>query len=134
MNRFIDNGDGTITDATTYLMWTKDANLAKIGMTWGSASKYTNSLTFGGFSDWRLPTIKELLSLIDYSQYNPALQVGHPFINVRSNYYWSSTSFAGNPNDAWVVIMWNGYVGNYNKSDSYYNYVWPVRSLLGDVK
>src|SRR3990170_7559394 len=46
--------------------------------------------------------------------------------NVQSNNYWSSTSNANNPNNAWIVNMWNGNVNNNNKTNN--NYVWPVRS------
>lgn len=126
MDRFIDNGDGTITDTQTDLMWTKDANLTKTRMTWKEALEDTKNLTFGGFSDWRIPTIKELLSLVDYSTCHPALPIEHPFIDVQSSFYWSSTTGAYYPNHACIVNMWNG-VGDLNKS--YYYYVWPVRSI-----
>ncbi|MCX5809727.1 MAG: DUF1566 domain-containing protein [Proteobacteria bacterium] len=85
---------------------------------------------------WRLPTRQELESLLDLNNYNPALPKNHPFINVQSNYYWSSSSYAGNTNGAWVVGMGSGYVGSSSKT--YGNrYVWPVRSgqcgTLGDL-
>ena len=47
------------------------------------------------------------------------------FVGVQSNYYWSSTSFAGNPSSAWYVSLWGGSVNINDKTGTYY--VWPVR-------
>ncbi|RJQ21247.1 MAG: DUF1566 domain-containing protein [Nitrospiraceae bacterium] len=123
--RFAVNGD-CVTDNLTGLMWSRNANLAGY-MYWNAALNYANNLTLCGYSDWRLPNRKELRSLIDYSNYGPALPTGHPFTNVQSNYYWSSTSYASDTSSAWIVSMWNGFVYNFIK-DYYYVYVWPVRS------
>jgi len=128
--RFIDNGN-TVTDNLTGLMWTKDANLPNGTKTWQQALDYCNNLTVAGYTDWRLPNRKELHSLIDFSLYNPVLPSGHPFTNVQAAYYWSSTTYANNPDCAWIVGMWSGTMDNDSKSYysplSYY-YVWPVRS------
>jgi len=56
-------------------------------------------------TDWRLPNVKELQSLIDYSTYNPSLPDSHPFTNVQSAAYWSSTSVQSSPGSAWKVAM-----------------------------
>ena len=53
--------------------------------------------------NWRLPNVRELQSLIDYGRYQPALPSGHPFIGVRSAYYWTSTTYAGSSSYAWRV-------------------------------
>src|SRR5262249_3507422 len=55
--------------------------------------------------DWRLPNLLELRSLIDYSQYSPALPLKHPFRNVRTSLYWSSTTVASAPNLARFVFV-----------------------------
>lgn len=128
--RFVDNDDGTVTDNLTGLMWTKNANLDPLGelggpKTWYIALLYCNSLVYAGYSDWRLPNIRELLSLIDYSRNNPALPSGHPFEDVFSG-YWSSTTFEVSDNRAWYVYMSYGYMDIFLKSDA--KYVWPVRS------
>jgi len=123
---FTDHGDGTITDNLTGLMWTKNANLPGGTTNWPQALDYANNLTLAGHSDWRLPNRKELHSLTDYSRYNPSLPSGHPFTNVQAGHYWSSTTYAGYPDGAWIVGMWDGYVRNSSKSDYSY-YVWPVR-------
>ena len=72
---------------------------------------------------WRLPNVKELESLIDFGQVNPALPPGHPFSGVQSNNYWSSTSLGFNPIGAWGVRLVDGVLGS--KPNTFY--VWPVR-------
>jgi hypothetical protein len=130
--RFIDNGDGTVTDNLTGLMWAKDANLAKSTMTWNAAIDYANNKVSlgtscgGEYTDWRLPNRNELNSLIDVSNFVPALPSGHPFFNVQSSNYWSSTTLAYyNDSYAWDVHMIYGYVSSTSKTYDYY--VWPVR-------
>jgi len=82
-----------------------------------------------GYTDWRLSNRKELFSLIDCSQYFPALPSGHPFTNVQSGNYWSSTSYASSTYNAWFIGMSIGYVSYYSKTNGYS--VWPVRSGSG---
>jgi hypothetical protein len=131
--RFTDNGDGTVRDHLTGLIWLKNANCfgAKI---WHDALNASNNLATGqcGLSDgsspgdWHLSNVRELQSLIDYGNYNPALPTGHPFSNVQSSFYWSSTTYANGPSNAWLVYMSLGHVSNDHKDNP--NYVWPVRS------
>jgi hypothetical protein len=143
--RFIDNEDGTVTDNLTGLMWLKDANCIKTNypylspgdgngrVRWQSALDFVAGINSGtyiqcgaGYNDWRLPNRKELHSLIDHSGANPALPSGHPFSNVQSYLYWSSTTRVYYPRDAWFVnIVWGG-VDYYDKWN-YTGYVWPVR-------
>ena len=124
--RFTDHGDGTVTDNLTGLMWSKNANPAGGTKTWQGALDYVKTLITGGYYDWRLPNRKELFSLIDRSKFDPALPASHPFQNVQSYGYWSSTTYAGYTDSAWVVGMWGGGVGDDGKSYGFY--VWPVRS------
>ena len=105
--RFKDNGNGTVTDNLTKLIWLKNAN-AFSGRTWEQALSDANTLSSGSAGltdgskagDWRLPNVKELQSLIDFAYYGPALSSasgksqwasGDAFIDVQSYYYWSST-------------------------------------------
>jgi len=65
-NAFVDNGDGTVTDKVTGLMWQKGGSPSE--MKFDTAGKYVeelNSSRFGGYSDWRLPTMEELCSLLE---------------------------------------------------------------------
>jgi hypothetical protein len=130
--RFTDNGDGTVTDNLTGLIWLKNANC--FGQrTWTDAVSDCNGLASGscGLSDgssaadWRLANRFELESLLDMSQYNPALPSGHPFSNVQPTYYWTSTTYALNTAHAWYVNMNSSYVSSPEKTFSHY--VWPVR-------
>ena len=130
--RFTDNGDGTVTDNLTGLVWLKNANCFGI-RTWANALIDCNSLADGACGltdgsvagDWRLPNVKELQSLIDFGQFNPALPTGHPFTGVQ--YYWSSTTLdAGSTIGAWSVSLSLGSVIAYDKTTDVL-YVWPVR-------
>jgi hypothetical protein len=127
--RFTVSGD-CVTDNLTGLMWAKNANLPNGTKTWQDSLDYIASMNSGaglcGYHDWRLPNRKELRSLIDYSKYNPALPEGHPFTNVQSSDYWSSTTYASKTDNAWYVNMWFGLVHYYYKGGSYY--VWPERA------
>jgi hypothetical protein len=130
--RFTDNGNGTVTDGLTGLVWLKNANCFST-QTWTAALSSANTLANGacGLTDgstagqWRLPNRKELRSLADYSKYSPALPTGHPFSNVQSGGYWSGTTYAFSTSYAWGVYMVDGVVAYDDKTYAYY--VWPVR-------
>jgi hypothetical protein len=131
--RFTDNFDGTVTDNLTGLLWLKNANCFG-SRTWDEALSDANGLSAGwcgltdGSSahDWRLPNIKELQSLIDFGNTVPALPSGHPFINLHSGLYWSSTTDAYASDYAWGITIYYGNVYSYEKT-SHSFYVWPVR-------
>jgi len=131
--RFTDNGDGTVTDNLTGLIWLKDADAGDGTETWANALTICNSLANGqqgltdgsSAGDWRLPTRFELESLLDLSQYSPCLPSGHPFTGVLSSYYWSSTTYAYSTSYAWRVFLSYGFVSYGGKG--FANYVWPVR-------
>ena len=59
--RFVDHGDGTITDISTNLMWTKEDSYADLGkcLDWNASWSYVNWLSTGGYNDWRVPTVRE---------------------------------------------------------------------------
>lgn len=113
-----------VLDNLTGLIWARNANIGGL-MTWSAAITYCEGLTYGGYSDWRLPNRSELNSLIDASNYGPALPTGHPFAHVQGYSYWSSTSFANSTIYACHADMLDGYMYRYYKTFSYY--VWPVR-------
>jgi hypothetical protein len=107
---YADNGDGTVTDSSTGLIWMR----CSMGQTWngatcdGVASSYTwgqsTSLTtnFSGQSDWRLPNIAELASLADPTRSSPAIDTS-VFPNTPASTYWSASGFAGSAVSAWFV-------------------------------
>jgi hypothetical protein len=116
-----------VTDNLTGLMWPADANLAAATRTWQQALDDANALTLCGFTDWRLPNVNELESLVNSETANLAtILISQGFTNVQANNYWSSTSRADSPANAWFVLMSDGYVSTRSKSDSHY--VWPVRA------
>lgn len=110
--RFTDNYDGSVTDNLTNLIWLKDAD--SFGeVEWKDALDKSRALAHGAAGltdnskkgDWRLANIRELLSLIDYGQADPILPKGHPFQNVRSAIYWTSTTLAPAPKLAWMMTL-----------------------------
>jgi Protein of unknown function (DUF1566)/Viral BACON domain len=119
---YADNGDGTVTDTSTGLMWQQQAGSST--QTWEQALAYCEGLNLGGHTDWRLPTIKELQSLVDYSLYGPAINTTY-FPNAAASWYWSSTTGANGTYGAWLVHFYNGPVHHDVKFGS--NYVRAVR-------
>jgi hypothetical protein len=103
-NSYTDNGNGTVTDNATGLTWTQSDSGA--GMNWEAALNYCEALEAGGSTDWRLPGVKELQSIVDYSR-SPATSNSaaiDPLFNVSAitdeagqtdyPFYWSSTTHA----------------------------------------
>ena len=156
--RFTDNGNGTITDKLTGLMWLKKADSGKMCFTTEADSRVTwnealthirecNTLQVNngpigvaGFQDWRLPSVREINSLIHYGQ---AQTIGQslftsPFLetDVRhfspTDMYWSSTSNAEDTLTAWAFHLFLGSQTAANKTDSSF-YVWPVRNANPSV-
>ena len=119
--RYTDNGDGTITDSKTNLVWMKEDDGKE--RNWNDAKKYCedNDAKLPG-KEWRMPTREELLTIIDLERYRPAAD---PIFNAKSDWYWSSTPFAFGSGSAWCVGFSSGYVGWGNLVDV--GLVRPVR-------
>jgi hypothetical protein len=83
---FIDNGDGTVTDISTGLMWQQATAPGRY--TWDQALAYCESLAFGGYADWRLPSFNDLYSLVDYSTHLPVIDTN--YFPDTEGWYWSS--------------------------------------------
>jgi hypothetical protein len=123
----ISSSNNLVTDNLTGLVWSEDANLDGL-KTWTNALIYTEDLTVCGYVDWRLPNSKELFSLIDRSKSNPALPALHPFTNTQSgaaDIYWSSTTNADVPTEAWTLGLLDGILTPAVKLNS--SFAWPVR-------
>jgi hypothetical protein len=138
--RFTDNGDGTVTDTFTGLMWQRDAdcmvthypsfdNDSTAGngeVTWQHALDFVQGindgaypLCGGGYNDWRLPSVYDLKS---FSTYPP---VGQPFINLAFDHYWTSTTYEYDASRAHVVKTDNASMTNHPKIN--FLPVWCVR-------
>lgn len=137
--RFEDNGDGTVTDCMTGLIWLQDAD--RFGeVTWEESLELAAKLKAGSeglkdgskTGDWRIPNIRELRSLLDYSQVAPMIPAGHPFVQVRNAIYWSSSSLVSGPALAWMTTLGLGpavFDLKFNKSR-----MWPVRGTSNLAK
>jgi len=133
--RFKDNGDGTVTDAYTCLMWLKDAGCVgtqewanvdtsgKVVALIGAASPVCANYT-ATYTDWRLPSLSELIEL-STSESKYIVKPSTPFTGVQAGYYGSSTTYAAFTADAWRVYLDDG--GVYRGSKTFTNLIWPVR-------
>ena len=141
--RFTDNGDGTVTDHLTGLMWLQDANciathysdLDRDGMVlWKKALDFAAGIDNGtyskcgaGYTDWRLPNASELESLFNTENSRTVSWLNRQgFTNVQAKNYWTPTSCTHRTDDARIIFMWD------SKMDVFvttcYVYIWPVRA------
>ena len=111
-----DNGNGTATDSVNHLMWEQHANENEALATrdWNAAIQYCQDLVLGGYSDWRLPDVTELTTIVDYSRSSHAID-SRVFYNSStwSYYYWTSTPLAA-PYPylrIWEIDFVNGAIG-----------------------
>ena len=128
-NRFVLNADGTVVDTLTGLMWIQAPHsLTNNSGThgWNAAVDFCEDLDYAGHSDWRLPNVLEMQSIIDYGQSSPALPDGHPFLGVRLEFYHTSTTHAADSRSVWGLGIWDGRVTVGGKGAGR---VWPVRSV-----
>jgi hypothetical protein len=103
-----------VTDKSTGLVWTKEyLSFSGINLTWKHALEHCDGLNYAGFSDWRLPNISELISIVNYSKHDPASD----FPGIASFPYWTSSS---NLSDAWKVSFHNGMTDYSSKNSNGY--------------
>ncbi len=86
--QLFDNGDGTVSDIATGLMWQQST--APGDYSWEEALLYCEGLELAGYSDWRLPNHNELLSIVDYDTHHPAIDTTY-FPGSTEDQYWTST-------------------------------------------
>lgn len=109
------NGDGTVTDHNTGLLWQQGEVTPTL--TWKGALNYCEGLTLGDQADWRMPNIKELQSLADITRLNPALDTTY-FPSAQPTRYWSSTTQFGHVVAAWFADFIDGRTSYNDKTGS----------------
>ncbi len=122
-----------VLDNLTGLTWPREPHAIPGNSEWLSingALDLCASLTYAGHSDWRVPNVRELLSLIDYSRRNPALPAAHPFLGIQlgepySSSYWSSTPVVDSVVHTFTVNMERGAVEHHWRGNP--APLWPVR-------
>lgn len=119
INNFVDNGDGTVTDEATGLMWQQGDSGA--AMSWQEALAYAEDLVHAGHSDWRLPNAKELQSIVDYTRAPQAIYgtqgpaIDPIFSNtIEEAYYWTGTTHLDGPEGQAVYVCFGRALGFFN--------------------
>lgn len=129
MAAIIDHGNGTVTDPRTGLQWEQCPDgtyyIWVDAMTLGVAA--VNAVALGGHTDWRMPTIQELTTLVDTARPAPRID---PLLSTAPRLYWSATIDTTIPTDAWAVDFADGLATNDNDQHAYC-LVRMVRNLAG---
>jgi len=115
-----------VSDPKTGLLWEDTSHVRETKITQPRAKEYCEELKLGTFEDWRLPTIQELLTIIDYSRTSPAILKAFSYVDEES-FYWSKTHVADEDDAFWGV---NFKRGASSKASEYYDrYARCVRSV-----
>lgn len=120
---YVDNSDGTVTDITSALMWQSQSDGTP--RIWVDAISYCDAFVFASYSDWRLPSVDELLFIADQTRFLPAIDIA--FFASIDSWYWSSTEIARNPAEAWPVLFTDGSMPNFVHFKSTAHHVRCVR-------
>ncbi len=132
--RYLVNGDGTIRDKVTGLLWKRCsegqggetcANGKAVTYTWSDAVAVAQGSTFAGGNGWRLPTVSELATLLEYQCTMPSINLT-VFPGTPASNFWSATPYAGYQNGAWNINFNDGVHDNSSK-----NYLLYVRLVKG---
>ena len=117
--RFTDNGDGTVTDNATGLMWPKDWGGAATNngeyLSWQGAIDFAETLDLAEHQDWRLPNVSELASIINYERTDPATY--EIFDNIPRGRAWSSSTYSWASGYALFIDLYRGNGGDYLKTE-----------------
>jgi hypothetical protein len=105
---------GTVYDTKTKLTWQQAVPSGTY--IWAGAKTYCAGLNLGG-TGWRLPTVKELQTIVDDSQTDPAIDT-KAFPSTPTDYFWSSSPAAGSPSDAWFVHFFAGMTSSFDVPDA----------------
>ncbi len=122
--RFVEKtiaGDALVKDLATGLMWIKDGNHGGSGngnsYDWADSCLWCWGMVYGGFSDWRLPNILELISIQDFAADSAPL-IYSVFTNTASTGYWTSTSSGLDANKVWTILFNTEFIAPVAKSGS----------------
>ena len=122
INEYTDNGDGTVSDNATGLMWTQDDSGE--GLDWVNALQYAENSEFAGYSDWRLPNVKELQGIVDYN-YSPSATDASKVGAAIDPDYFNCTPIVNEAGDDDYAYYWSSTSANFTSSEPYY-YAWYV--------
>ena len=120
-NEFTDNENGTISDAATGLMWSQDDEGEQLN--WEDALTYAENSTLAGYTDWRLPNVKELQAIIDYSYAPGAIDASLDRAAIDPMF--SCTQITNEAGDDDYGYYWTGTSANFTSGDPYY-YAWYI--------
>jgi hypothetical protein len=105
-----DDNNKVIFDTASKLMWQDDNNVLFEDHQWESAISYCDNLSLAGKTDWRLPNINELYSIVDFTKNDPSISA--IFVNTititRSKKFWSSTTSQYDKSNAWYIDFGTG--------------------------
>ncbi len=122
--RFADHGDGTVTDSCTGLMWARDTSPGTYS--WQSALAYCNSLELAGYTDWRLPNLRELRTLMEYSGKEPPIDA---VFQTIADMYWTSSTFTADTTHAFTV----GFLADEGNTHDAKVDPFPLRAVRGGL-
>ncbi len=122
-NNFI-KSENIVIDIKKNLMWQDNSDSAEYTANWTLSKEYCTSLTLNGYTDWRLPTIKELQTIVDISKKKLAINTEFKFTEPSS--YWSNSQDMVNKNNAWYVGFKTG--ATFRDSKDYDCYIRCIRS------
>jgi len=130
--RFVDNGNGTVTDKKTNLMWEKSPQ-SKI-LFWNEAKAYTDNLKLAGFSDWRLPTLAEFSELIKVSKIKDKPNEcnwlnENGFSNIQASTYWCGDANMQDGTESGKYNVDFLYKNNGSNDVNYQYCSWAVRTI-----
>lgn len=95
-----------VKDPSTNLMW-EDSKHVMDGVSYTEADTYCKALALGEHKDWRIPTLKELLTIVDYTRYDPAILKEFSHLD-KDRLYWSSTQYANKSSEFWGIVFEDG--------------------------
>ena len=116
LDHLVINGDDTITDTSTGLLWQRATSVET--NTWEGALSYADNLTLAGYDDWRLPNAREIQSIVNYAMYSPAIDTAF-FPDTNMSMYWSGSSHGSDLLNAWSVYFAHGYMYNHIGKDNF---------------